>query len=67
MLTDIEISIIKLICKGLDNNSIANTISLPYNQVKVLVSVILKKMNVRNKTHLAFVWGQHESKKLKNK
>nr|YP_007878178.1 conserved hypothetical plastid protein [Calliarthron tuberculosum]AGA63789.1 conserved hypothetical plastid protein [Calliarthron tuberculosum] len=52
-LTDREISIMKLLVKGLMNKEIANSLNLSKRNVEKYVSRLLTKTNTRNRTELA--------------
>lgn len=49
-LTKREIVILKLIAKGFNNFEIADVIHISYHTVKVHVSAILRKFNVKTRT-----------------
>lgn len=52
-LTDRELQIVELIAQGMDNREIANVIYIGEGTVRNHISVILQKLDVRNRTQLA--------------
>lgn len=52
-LTKRELAVLSLIIKGFNNFEIANIIHVSYHTVKVHVSAILRKFNVKTRTQAA--------------
>ena len=50
-----EIEIIKMVAQGLNNKEIANSLFLGEGTVRNSISIILEKMNLRDRTQLA-IW-----------
>lgn len=52
-LTEREMDVLKKIIEGKDNYQIGKELFLSYHTIKIHVAVILKKLNVKNRTQAA--------------
>lgn len=59
-LTNREISVLRYVCQGLNNNEIAKMMYISHNTVKVHMSTILRKFGVDNRTRVAFMAGKYD-------
>jgi DNA-binding NarL/FixJ family response regulator len=55
-----EMEIIKQVANGLSNREIAKTLFLSEGTVRNYISVILEKLNLRDRTQLAVFYYKHE-------
>lgn len=58
--------IIQLMCKGKTNAEIAEHLSISHKTLKNHLSVLYKKMGVKNRTEAALLWLQFESQSDKD-
>ena len=56
--TEREIEVLNFVCRGYNNQEIADNLYITHHTVKAHVSHILKKLDVENRTLAAFVAGQ---------
>lgn len=54
-LTKREITILKLITQGYDNDEISKTIFISIHTVKAHISKIIKKLNAKNRTNAVYI------------
>lgn len=59
-LTEKEIEIITLVANGLSNKEISETLYLSEGTVRNYISVILEKLNLRDRTQLAIFYYKHK-------
>ncbi len=55
ILTDRELTIVKLMAQGLDNKQIAAIIHVSKHTVKAHVSTIIRKLDAKNRTNAVYV------------
>lgn len=58
-ITEKELEVISLIAEGLSNKEIANQLFLSEGTVRNQLSVILDKLNLKNRTQLAIFYFKH--------
>ncbi|MCL2815318.1 MAG: response regulator transcription factor [Oscillospiraceae bacterium] len=56
-----EMDVIELVAKGLNNKEIADTLYLSEGTVRNYLSVILEKLELRDRTQLAVLYYRHEN------
>ena len=55
-----EMDVIELVAKGLNNKEIADILYLSEGTVRNYLSVILEKLELRDRTQLAILYYRHE-------
>jgi len=58
-ITDKEIEIIRLVAEGMNNKEISNTLFLSEGTVRNYISIILEKLQLRDRTQLACFYYKH--------
>lgn len=56
-LTDREIEVLKLVCKGYSNKEIGKELGISHHTSKAHVEAISRKLNTRNRTTTAYIAG----------
>lgn len=60
-LTKRELSVIRLVAQGMTNKEIANQLFLSEGTVRNILSVIMEKLQVKNRTQLSLIALEHEA------